>query len=884
MHVILTHEQADFDALGALLGAALQNEKAVPVLPARMNRNARAFITLYGAELPFVEPPDIPDEAINSITLVDTQSLVTLKGMDRKAPVFVIDHHKQRHDLPHHWVVKTEAIGACTTLFVEDIRDHNGSLNQTQATLLLLGIYEDTGSLTYVSTTTRDIQAVAYLLEQGASLRIANRYLNPSLTIDQRRLYDRLLDSAQSLEVNGHNVVVAAANGEDVNEEISSIAHKLRDLLDPEALFLIVKTSEGVRLIARSTSDDIDVADIMEHFGGGGHARAASALINSAMDPDIRTRPIEQTLLEASDKLLDVLRQKISPSLTVGQIMSRRPRLLTPQTSAEDAAIQMQRFGYEGFPVVDGDQVVGLLTRRAVDRALSHKMNLPAASLMEAGEIVIEPQEPLDALHRVMVTSGWGQIPVVDPETRKVLGIVTRTDLLRTLAKKETRIPEKKNLSGLLESQLPPARFALLKSIAAEAAEMRFPIYIVGGFVRDLLLKRSGLDFDIVVEGDAIALGHRLSEKYGGRIVSHRRFGTAKWQIGDIRAELAERLSGSQPLDAGDLPESPDLISARTEFYEYPTALPTIERSSIKLDLHRRDFTINTMALRLDGRHYGELYDYWGGLVDLQDRLVRVLHSLSFVDDPTRLLRAVRFEQRFGFAIEIRTMQLMREANSLIRQVSGDRIRHELDLMLSEQQAEAMLSRLEELEVFSAIHPEFHWIGENQPSFRRLLSKDPLPDWGFPNHIASLPIRKALFYILWLVSLPESASLEISAKLKLPSMVQTAILSVFSLQKTFESIANLPPSEVCPLLVHFPNTALFVFCLVNTSSDQRKIIENYAEKWRKVQPATSGRDLEKMGIHPGPQYRRILEGLRNAWLDGLIQSADEEEAIINQLR
>jgi tRNA nucleotidyltransferase (CCA-adding enzyme) len=884
MHIILTHEQADFDALGALLGASLRNEKAVPILPNRANRNVRAFLTLYGAELPFVEIQDMPAQEVESVTLVDTQSLVTLKGMGKKTPIYVVDHHQQRRDLPQNWVIKTETIGACTTLFVEDIRDHNGPLNQIQATLLLLGIYEDTGSLSYVSTTTRDIQAVAFLLEQGASLRIANRYLNPSLTFDQRRLYDRLLDAAQAHTINGHQVVIAAANGEDVNEEISSIAHKLRDLLDPDALILVVKTSEGLRLIARSTSDEIDVAAVMAKFGGGGHARAASALIDSSKDPQVKTRSYEESLSEASEKLLHVLREEVAPSITVGQIMSRRPRLLTPQTPAEEAVVHMQRYGYEGFPVVDGDQVVGLLTRRAVDRALSHKLNLPAGSLMEAGEVVIQPQESLEALQQVMVTSGWGQVPVVDPASKKVIGIVTRTDLLRTLSRHDSHLPAKKNLSTLLESVLPPTRLVLLRTIAAEANEIHTPIYIVGGFVRDLLLKRAGLDFDIVVEGDAIALGRRLCEKYGGRIVSHRRFGTAKWQIGDIRKELVSLLSSRHPLDPDDLPESPDLISARTEFYEYPTALPTVERSSIKLDLHRRDFTINTMALRLDGRHYGELYDYWGGLVDLQDRLVRVLHSLSFVDDPTRLLRAVRFEQRFGFTIESRTMQLMVEANTIVRQVSGDRIRHELDLILSEKQVEAMLARLQELGIFTAIHPDFRWDAENTGSFRRLLSSDPLPDWGFPDHIGSLPVRKALFYTLWLVSLPESVSLEIADRLKLPSQVQTAVLSVFTLKKNIESLTDQPPSEVCAALDHIPITSLFVYCLTKPPAEQRKIIETYAEIWRLIQPVTTGHTLEQMGIRPGPAYRRILDELRNGWLDGRIKSHEDEQAVLHRYR
>ena len=200
----------------------------------------------------------------------------------------------------------------------------------------------------------------------------------------------------------------------------------------------------------------------------------------------------------------------------------------------------------------------------------------------------------------------------------------------------------------------------------------------MGGFVRDLLVERPSIDFDVVVEGDAISLGKAVSKKYGGRVATHQRFGTAKWQIADIRDRLAEKLGNEygQKVDACEFPDTLDLVSARREFYTHPTALPTVERGSIKLDLHRRDFTINTLAMRLDGNHYGELHDYWGGLADLHTGLVRVLHSLSFVDDPTRILRAIRFEQRFGYKIGDRTLELLTAALPLLDRVSGDRLRH----------------------------------------------------------------------------------------------------------------------------------------------------------------------------------------------------------------
>jgi len=347
--------------------------------------------------------------------------------------------------------------------------------------------------------------------------------------------------------------------------------------------------------------------------------------------------------------------------------MSHNPRVLTPTITAQEAAVLMQRYGYEGFPVVKDGKVIGLLTRRAVDRALSHKLNLTVASLMEGGQITITPDESIEHLQRLMTSSGWGQIPVIAPHTSEIIGIVTRTDVLRILTPR-VGPPVRLNLSGELERALPPAHLALLKVIASRALRHHFPVYIVGGFVRDLLLDHPGLDFDIVIEGDAILLCHALADEFGGRQVYHSRFGTAKWTIAGIRVELVRKIDTAlseepQTVRPGFLKgPGPGIPAGNTGFdfrphriLRAPNRPATVERSGIKLDLHRRDFTINTLALRLDGRHYGELLDYWGGLKDLRNGLVRVLHSLSFVDDPTRLLRAVRFEQRFKFRIESRT-------------------------------------------------------------------------------------------------------------------------------------------------------------------------------------------------------------------------------------
>ena len=255
------------------------------------------------------------------------------------------------------------------------------------------------------------------------------------------------------------------------------------------------------------------------------------------------------------------------------------------------------------------------------------------------------------------------------------------------------------------------------------ASALSFPLYAVGGFVRDLLLGQPNFDVDLVVEGDAIRLAQALAQRFGGRVRSHRRFGTAKW----ILPESLTLTNDDGTTYAGsELPESLDFVTARTEFYEHPTALPTVERSSIKQDLHRRDFTINTLAVRLTPDHWGELLDFYGGRKDLADGMIRVLHSLSFVEDPTRILRAARFEQRFAFRIEPRTEELIAGALDLLDRVSAERVRHELELILAEAEPERALCRLGELNVLARLHPQLRcdaWFRAKASELRAALGQ-----------------------------------------------------------------------------------------------------------------------------------------------------------------
>ncbi|MEA4930817.1 MAG: CBS domain-containing protein [Anaerolineaceae bacterium] len=875
MDLILTHEQTDLDGLASMLGAHLLRPEAIALLPRQINRNGKAFLRRYANELPFSDYQALPHESISSVFLVDTQSLVTLRGMNEQTNVTVLDHHPRKVQIHPNWQVELHLTGACTTILVEKLKEQNITLSPIEATLMLLGIYEDTGSLTYSCTTPADARAVAFLLEQGADLNIASIYLNPPLSNAQQQLYDRLLKDLIQVDVEGYSILVAKAIATDLNDEISTVAHKMREFLTPDGLVLLVSTRQGIRLVARSTTDNIDMSRLALHFGGGGHKRAASALIRE--EGRSSSNITDANLAEVAHRVIETIPQIVIPGIKVSQMMSRNPLTLSPLISAVDAAELMKRYGFEGYPVVDNKHLVGLLTRRNVDRAIAHNLSKTAGDLMTAGSVSVYPDDPISRLKERMATSGWGQVPVLDPETSEIIGIVTRTDLISTLNHDE-ELPTQAEIAEMLSEALPPARKALLQAVADEAYAQDVQAFIVGGFVRDLLLQLPSQDFDIVIEGDALTFASHLAQKFGGRVVSHRRFGTAKWILNQECLQEKLIAANNNGVSQSDFPEHLDLITARTEFYNKPAALPIVERSSIKMDLHRRDFTINTLALRLDGSHFGKIFDFWGGYSDLQQKQIRVLHALSFVDDATRMLRAVRFAERFNFEIEPQTLSLIEGSLPLLAEISGARLTHEFDLIFNERNAPEMLRRLGLLGILAAIDPALPW---DDACLNRVSLG--LTNLSLDGADLSTQDKLLVIWCLWLKDLQTEALQAVGTRLRLSSRLIGWIGECRALWQLLPTLIGQRPSQITRDLEHFhpiPRRSVFAAC---DQEEQRQVLQTYEEVYRKVRPFTTGDDLRAFGLPPSPRYDIILSDLKRAWLDGELKSEDEEKAFLRQL-
>jgi tRNA nucleotidyltransferase (CCA-adding enzyme) len=427
------------------------------------------------------------------------------------------------------------------------------------------------------------------------------------------------------------------------------------------------------------------------------------------------------------------------------------------------------------------------------------------------------------------------------------------------------------NLSEQLESFLTADWLAVIRLVRTEAERLDLPLYIVGGSVRDLILGRAIKDFDFTVEGDASALAEAILRKYAGKVVFHHRFGTATWAPDET---TFKRLNVPR-LGFPDSPASLDLISARSETYSQPGALPTVQRSSIDDDLRRRDFSINAMALRLDGKYYGELVDPLGGQADLERGRVRFLHDNSFLDDPTRMLRAVRYAGRYEFVIEPDTLaHINDEAKAVLSRLSGERLRHEFDLIFEEKNRAAMLNRLAELGLLQPVHPVLQFTSPLLPV------PDELPSELGPFIFSELlSFKQTLGWILWLMPLPVSDIVEIARRLDFPASLAAAARAAAALLTSLPSYTDWKPSQWTFRLDELPDLAVYAVYLVTGNENIRK----YLLTWRTMKPAVNGSDLKQRGLEPGPRFAEILRTLRAAWLDGEVRSRDDEKKLLDTL-
>ncbi len=892
--LILCHTTADFDALGAAVGLTRLVPGSKIVLSGGSHPPVRDFLALHRDEYALIERRSVSPEQIRSLRVVDTQRRDRLGKVgewldlpDLKE-IIVYDHHLgQKKDIPTTGLY-ISPVGATTTIIVEQLQQQQISLTTSEATVMALGIHVDTGSLTYSQATSRDALALAWLMEQGASLALIATYGDPVLSPQLQQLLTQALETLTYFCVHGYMIATVTLKTEDFVPGLSSLATKLLELAQINAILLaneypLAENDWRLTVIGRSQIQGTNLHHLFQPLGGGGHSQAASLNLRGA-NP--------QAIL---DQILEALTAQIPHPPTARDLMSSPVRTIRPETTIAQAQRVLLRYGHSGLSVVNSQgELVGIISRRDLDIALHHGFShAPVKGYMAKNLKTITPDTTLPEIEEVMVTYDIGRLPVL--ADGQLIGIVTRTDVLRELHQvgKEKKRPILKenselpqiNLTDELPNRLAPNLWQLLVTASHQAQKRGWHLYLVGGAVRDLLLATASpgtliKDIDLVVDGfhkaadvgAGVELARALQQIYPqARLEIHGAFQTA--------ALLWHK---DPQLDSLWL----DIATARTEFYPYPAANPVVEASSIRQDLYRRDFTINAMAVRLTSPRPGKLLDFFGGVLDLQTKQIRVLHSNSFIEDPTRIYRGVRFAVRLGFQIEPQTQEYIRyaissgiydrtaQANSKTPALQT-RLKAELKQILSAPYWKLALQLLNDLGALQCIHPHLKLKPELLRQLRlleRCLQRfDPqqtLVHW-------QIRLESLVAYLL-----PPHRG-KVAQNLQLPDDAIVRLEKLAQIQG--EIMASLPhlvrPSQVVQLLRRYDLPTLILIAVQSPRVTRHKIWQ-YFTLWANVQPFLNGNDLKQFGYKPSPLYRQILDDLLAATLDGIIKDRIESEEFL----
>ncbi len=961
MELVFAHNNMDFDSLSAQFALTKLYPSCKMVLGYPLTGNLRSFISLNRSYLPIVEVKYVDLSKVTRFFLVDCQHFDRLDSGVRKLmetnvnsesqstapsqsasppqtpaqalrlcrPLTIFDHHERDKDSLMSIATEdslVEVVGSATTILVEKIRKKKIALTQFDATLLAIGIFEDTGCLTYAGTTARDAECVAFLIQHGADLSVVREYIRPRIEQEQVALLEELLRAAQVINVQGHKFVVATAHVPKYVEELASITRQLLDLEAVDGAFTVVHMKDRVHVVGRADPRVISVKPVVQAFGGDGHPGAGSAVVKGG------------NVREIAERIKTILQEQTPPQPLARDLMVSPVRTIKSNVSMDEAGRMMLRYGLDGLLVAEGEDLVGVVSRRDIDQSSHHKLgHAKVSGFMSKPVICVSQDTPLSKIQELMVAEDIGRLPVLD-ENKKLVGLVSRRDVLNSLfgahyARQENAAAQRgasagagmgdgfsaapavalsgphtgggahsgagsdphsdgfskagrpnKNLSDKL-AHVDSHTAWLCRTIGQTAQELGMSAYAVGGFVRDLLLNVPNFDLDYVIEGSAQKLAQRLLELYPNRLTlaaTHDRFQTATLvyrsesaavadagSVDDIsEADISADAIGSQQLVEREV----DLSTARTEFYEFPAALPEVEASKLEQDLLRRDFTINALAVCVNPERFGDLTDHFNGLQDLERKIVRILHPFSFIEDPTRMVRAARFAGRLGFHLDAKTKEQARRASQMgiFDDLGGVRIKAELKMILESPQRLRALNLLAEQSgnlCYLDSHLEYgDGVRKTIRRAERLLGRYSV-DEPWVVYLGAL-----------LSELPPARVPGVLERLMLTNHQKEVIESGLELHRFMpSSIGEMKRSELYEMLHGRAREALAIAAAAGqVGTDFRRSIKLYLEELADTKLDITGADLIASGFKPGPKIGEALKHVLAERLDGQVRGREQE--------
>jgi len=869
MEVITTHINADFDSLASMLAAKKLYPNAVLVFPGSQERSLRDFFihsALYALEVERIKNIDLRE--INRLILVDTRQISRIGKFSEilsnpELEIHIYDHHPPSSEDLHGSLEVISEVGATVTLLLDVLQKSGIEITPDEATVMMLGVYEDTGNLTFPSTKEEDFKAAGYLVRKGANLSVLSNVITKELTAEQIFLLNDLIQSATRYSFHGIDVVIAQASVDRYVGDIAVLVHKLKDMENLDVLFVLVRMEDRIYLIGRSRLEEVNVSEIASEFGGGGHPTAASATVKG------------MTLVEAHDRLIKTLKEMVRPKRVAKEVMLYPVKTIDRERTLEEAGETLARYNLNILPVLQDGKVVGLISKQLVEKAVHHGLKgSPVKEYMTTEFSVVSPDTPFSRVQAIIIGQTQSLLPVVEKD--RLVGTISVGDVMRILqedmmkSEKGVSVFEsqplygrKKMIAKFMKERFPERIYDLLVEFGRVGDELGYSVYAVGGFVRDLLLRVENFDIDVVIEGDGIRFAEEFEKKLPCRIRTHKKFGTA----------IILFPNGLKV----------DIATARWEVYDSPAALPTVESASIKMDLYRRDFTVNTLAIQLNPNSFGELIDFFGGVKDIKEKVIRVLHNLSFVEDPTRVFRAVRFEQRFGFQIAKHTQNLMRNAVNVgfLERLSGGRVLSEIILILQEEDPLPALRRMRDFNLLHFLHPSLKFAEQGQALFEQIHH---VISWFDLLFLEQRYERWLVYFYGFIDFLKEGEIEELCGRLSMNEKLRKrvkggklqadqALLQMFSWINTDRQPKR---SEIYSVLDPLSIESKLFMMAKTTQVMTRRYISLYFTQLKDTKPLLRGTDLIQMGMKSGPSIRKVLTDLLKARLDEQVVTRQDE--------
>ena len=863
MEVITTHLNADFDGMASMVAAKKLYPEAVLAFSGSQEKNLRKFFIQSLMIYDFQRLKNIDLEKVSKLIVVDTRQTSRIGSFAKclenpGIEIHLYDHHPDAPGDMKGDVEVVRPVGSTATVFVEIFQEQGISISKEEATLLAMAEHEDTGSFTFSTTTPADLRAMAWLLGCGAELNTVSQYIIHELTSYDISLLHELIKSATTYTIQSIPITVTRIACQKYVDEFSLIVRQFMSMENLNVIFALASMGERIYLIARSRIPEVNVGQIATEFNGGGHASAAAATIN------------DMTLIEAEEKLIRLLHKHVRPESKARELMSSPIISTGPELTTTEANDILIRYGITMLPIIKDSKILGLFSRRDASKAIFHNLgHLPVTEFMTTEFATLPPSATLGDIQELIIEHRQRFIPIV--EKGLLVGVITRTDLFNLLVNDPTYLPSlnttqsqpsaerNRNLTNLLSQSLNREMLILLQTIGEVARAHHFTAYAVGGFVRDLLLHIENYDLDIVIEGDGITFAKKLAKALDGSLRTHVKFNTA----------MVKLPNGFKI----------DIATARLEYYEYPAAMPTVELSSIKLDLFRRDFTINAMAIHLNPDKFGILVDFFNCQNDLKDRQIRIIHNLSFVEDPTRIFRAIRLEQRMGFILGKLTEKQLKNAvkMNLFDQKLGRRYFHEIQLILSEHNPLPAIQRMAQFDLLKFLHHSLIL----DPRLSQILEEaQRAVSWHKLLYLAE-NCQPWIVYLLALMSrIQTRAMLVFCRKFEVPERYTQILIrekiEAKRIVRILERRAHLCPSEIYWLLKGLTHEGLLFVMALCRNKMGKQAVSLYVTQLRHMKTHLRGEDLKKLGYLPGPQYQTMLNHLLENKLNGELDTGEDE--------